>query len=499
MKKVLSTVTVLLIAWGAHAELQQVEVGGEVRIRGRFWNDNYSNGIGGPATPRYVGSSFFTRPLGARGLNSRFDFDDAGQDLAYVEHRTRLNVKADFTDDVTAFVELESFDLWGTDFRSDFITGLDTAGGDTVALYQSYIETRNTFGLPLRARIGRQEMKLGKGWLVDDITTAIIGRSYDGIRLTYDVSEFEVDAWWSKLVETVAGDEDLDFYGIYGTYKGLEQVKLSAYWMLVRDGDEPVDTTLSPLGEWYEDLLGYDDYDPSYLHTVGTRIWGNIGAFDFDWELAYQFGNVDNVGGTFTPILYGDTDANADNFATDLELGYSLDMNWSPRIYVGGAFFEGEDDRDFEFGDLLFAGESRSSVSFNRMFPGAPYSLTLGINQDLSNFWQLRAGVSAKPTDKITLAFKVAYFEIDEPFETPVLFFYPAWTEENSEELGWTTFLMGKYQYSQDLSLALVWEHLFVGDGLEEGNFFARNGLEFVGGTDDDDADYVHFDLQLKF
>lgn len=499
MKLFWSTVILTGMCCGAVAELQSVQVGGEVRIRGRFWNDNYSNAIGGPATPRYVGHAFGNRPLGPFGLNSRFDFDSRGNDLAFFEQRTRLNINADFTDDVSAWIEFESFDIWGSDFRSNFITGVDGRNADSVHLYQSYIETRNIVGFPVRARIGRQEMKLGKGWLVDDIATAIIGQSFDGIRLTYAGSDFEVDGWWSKLSETLAGDDDIDFYGVYGTYSGLEALNLSAYWMLIRDGEEASDTALGPVDEWIESWRGLDDYGPSYLNTVGVRLWGGAGNVDYDWELAYQFGEADNVGALFAPVTYGDTNANFDNFATDLELGYTLDRKWQPRIYLGGAFFEGEDNRAFTFGDWLFPGEGRASVSFNRLFPGKPYSLILGINQELSNFWQVRAGFSAKPTEKITLGLKVAYFETDEAFETPVLFFYPAWTRENDTELGWTTFLMAKYQYNADLSLTVVWEHLFVGDGLEEGQFFARNGLEFVAGTDDDDADYLHLDLQLKF
>jgi hypothetical protein len=45
----------------------------------------------------------------------------------------------------------------------------------------------------------------------------------------------------------------------------------------------------------------------------------------------------------------------------------------------------------------------------------------------------------------------------------------------------------------------LGWEHLFTGEGLEEGNYIARNGLQLVRGSDGDDADYVHFDLGIKF
>jgi hypothetical protein len=34
---------------------------------------------------------------------------------------------------------------------------------------------------------------------------------------------------------------------------------------------------------------------------------------------------------------------------------------------------------------------------------------------------------------------------------------------------------------------------------LADGNYFARNGLELVAGTDDADADYLHFDVQIRF
>lgn len=500
-RQIFMTTLAIGLAASAQAELQSVEVGGEIRIRGRFWNDNYSNAVGGPATPRYIGHNFSSRPLGPFGLNSRFDFDDRNEDLAYVEHRTRLNVSANFTEDVRSFVEFESFDIWGTDFRSNYITGADGSGAADINLYQAYIETRNTFGYPVRVRLGRQEMKLGKGWLVDDIATAIIGRSFDGIRLSFQRDGWDIDGWWYKLSESFAGDDDIDFYGIYGTYSGLESLNVSGYWMFVRDGTTANDTTLGTAGEWIEDRIGVDEYEPTQLHTVGARLFGVTGALDYDWELAYQFGEADNVGALFVPVLYGDNDAEFDALASDLTLGYTLDMAWQPRIYVGGAFFEGEDDRDFQFGDRLLHGlvDTRSSISFNRLFSNNVYSLLLDINQELSNFWQWRAGVNVKPAEKITGGFRVAYFEIDEPFDTPVIPFIAPWTRENDESLGWTTFLFAKYQYSADLSVAVVWEHLFTDDGLEEGNFFARNGLEFVGGTDGDDADYLHFDMRIKF
>ena len=173
------------------------------------------------------------RPIGPFGLVSRYDWDDRDNDLDFVEQRTRLNVKADFTNEVKAFIELESYDIWGEDFRSNYITGADNRAvtANDVEVYQAYIETDETFGLPLRLRIGRQEMKMGKGWLVDDITTAIIGSSFDGIGATYSTDTLDVDAWFSKLNETGASEEDgdIDFYGIYATCKAVDWLNASVY------------------------------------------------------------------------------------------------------------------------------------------------------------------------------------------------------------------------------------------------------------------------------
>ena len=79
----------------AFAELQNVQVGGSLRIRGNWFS----------------------------GGSETFD-NDLQNDALYVEQRTMVNVNADFTDDVHAFIELDSYDIFGDGFR-----GLDTASG----------------------------------------------------------------------------------------------------------------------------------------------------------------------------------------------------------------------------------------------------------------------------------------------------------------------------------------------------------------------------------
>ena len=84
----------------AFAELQNVEVGGKLRIRGNM-----------------------------------FSLED--NDASFVEQRTMLNVKADFTNEVSAFIELDSYDIWGEDFRSNYLTGAGYPDTDS-ALYTRY-------------------------------------------------------------------------------------------------------------------------------------------------------------------------------------------------------------------------------------------------------------------------------------------------------------------------------------------------------------------------
>lgn len=524
MRKLFCLALVLGLMGSAYAELQNVVVGGEIRIRGRFWNNSWAS------TP-FARTTLFDvaqRPIGPFGMTSRHDWDERFHDLKFVEQRTVLNVCADFTDSVSAFIEFEDYARWGEDFRSNYVTGVDMRANtaDDVELLQAYINVDKFFGQPLRVRIGRQKIRMGKAWLVGSMAAPTRHHSYDAVRLTYTPGDFTVDAWWAKLAEMspIEQDGDVDFYGVYGTYSGIEQVSLSAYWTLVRDAGRNALTGGWPPREWAEDLFGVDQYDVTNIHTVGIRLFGGWNALDYDLEVAYQFGEADSIGFTFPQGgilgMYGDSGAEYDHWASDLEIGYTLDVAWQPRFYIGGAYFQGEDKRDLTFAEWINPFDrADASVSFNRLFSAVWYSSLLDIvggASCLTNFWQARAGVTAHPLEAVDTGLSVAYYEVDEPFDWPAYWTLPnignavphrwailpiiaPWTEKADDEIGWITHLWVKYQYSADLWFKVGWEHLFTGDGLADGNFTNRNGLELNGGTDDDDADYFYFDTMIKF
>ncbi len=503
----------------AQAELQNIVVGGEIRLRARYWHNVYDDTLPGGVSLDRVPDFFLPRrPIGPFGTRTRYSFDERVTDKELVEQKTRLDFNADFTNNVNATVILESFDIWGEDFRSDYVTGADFRAqtSNDVEVTQSFIDVENLFDMPLTLRIGRQPLAIDKRWLVSDYIAATLSISFDGVRLMYHGDLWEIDAWATKLAEGGVGEQDgdVDFYGAHATFKPADWLNVTAYYFLVRDGRSLNDTDSSAPVEWFEDFFGRDNYDPSYLHTVGTRLTGKALGWDYDLEAAYQFGEMDAVGVGFVPngFTYGDDSARTDAWGMDFEVGHTFEnVFMKPRIKVGGAWMSGEDNRDVTFGDWLNPiDRPDSSISFNRLFSGTVYSWTLDVGQDMSNFKQLRIGAETQLTEAVTASLLVSHFWVDEPFEMPSMWqigrfripLAPAlsfFSEEGSDDIGTTVLLWLRYSYSEDFYIALGVEHLFAGEALEDGSFLHRNALEFTGGINGDDGTYIVIDSGLKF
>jgi hypothetical protein len=341
--------------------------------------------------------------------------------------------------------------------------------------------------------------------------------SFDGIRLTYTFESGTVDAFATKLAERSPFEEDgdVDFYGLYGTWRANDALSLDAYWLWLRDARALNDTNLDLLSEWIEDAIGLDDYSVTNLHTVGLWASGVCQGFDYNAQVAYQFGDADAIGVLFSPFAYGDNGAEFDEWAADVEVGYTFEvMGWRPRVFLGGAYFGGEDNRDISFWEWLnpLAPWIRpeSSVSFNRLFSNTVYSCLFDEMAELTNFVTARVGIEARPTECLETGLDLAYFRALETFDQPLHFWlwrfrvpilprFSFLTDESDADLGWQLGLWMKYHYTDDLAFELGWQHLFTGDGLKDGNFTDLNGLLFNGGTDDQDADYFYIETALTF
>ena len=433
----------LCIGGMAYAELQNVEVGGNLRIRGNF-----------------------------------YDFDSGGE-MSFVEQRTRLNVKADFTDDVSAFIEFDYYNNWGEDFRSLYLTGADFrgGGGNDVDLYQGYIEARNMWDTPISMRVGRQELAFGSQWLVgvNDKSSLFTGLSFDALRLTYATDVVTIDAVAAKLAESLGdfGDDDVDLYGVYASYLGIEDVTLDAYWWFVRD-DQGVAAG----------LLNGGDVD---LHTLGLRGAGVIGAFDFELEAAYQIGDVDGVPSA-CPVGFGEADVDYDEFGINAVLGYTFDATWQPRVFAGFAYLGGGDSDDS-------CWSNDRDMPFNRLFSNTNYCEFLDMQQNLSNMLVYRLGVQVAPTERLTLMLAAAYLMSDE--EAPDRGWW-LWKDDSEEELALGIGLSGAYHYSEDLVMRAGYCTCWADEGFET-NAGTLNGLAPWGGDEDDNCHYAFVETEICF
>ncbi len=401
------------------ADLQNVQVGGALRIRGNFI---------------YEGDQFDTH------VNSRH----------FVEERTRLNVKADFADNISAFVEFDDYEVWGQDFRSNYVTGIDGRANtsDDVELYQAYIEAKEMWGTALKARIGRQELKFGNGWLVgpNDAPAQpyFYGLSFDALRLTYATDQFSVDAFASKLAENspLQEDGDIDFYGVYGSYLGVENMNFDAYWFLVRDA---------------ANFAGSQD-----THTFGLRGAGKVDAFDFEADGAYQLVNRDGI-------------SDSDAWGGNLEVGYTFDMCTTPRLYIGTAYYQGAEGDD---------------LAFNRLFASKRYGLVLDNMSYLSNMWVVRGGLTANVTESLKIMGTAGYVQSDEARKISP-------TQNSRKALGLEADVRAEYAYSKDLTFGCGYAHVFMFDGIKDGNYLADNGTAISQLSDG--MDYLFFETKLAF
>jgi hypothetical protein len=263
--------------------------------------------------------------------------------------------------------------------------------------------------------------------------------------------------------------------------------------------------------EWFEDLFGYDDYDPTNLHTAGLRFAGEAAGFDYQIEAAYQWGDASAVGSLFAPILYGDDSADFGNWGGHFDVGYTFDVNWQPHVYIAADYYGGEDNRDVNFFDRFrIFKKGDASVSFNRLFSSWEAEWFFD-GSYLSNAWIGKAGVSATPLEAVEVGLDVLYLETLDAFDAPVSWkvgpFYipiaqnlPCWTTESDTDLGWETILWATYAYSEDLSFEVGWNHLFTGDALKRGAYSDANGLGNLQSLGDpDDADYVWWGATLSF
>ena len=267
--KGLAFVLVFVIGTAAYAEVQNVKVSGELRLRA-YQTDNVA------------------------------DLDDDGDDnYGWLENRAILEVEADLTDNTLVLVEIAGEGDWGTDYD-----------GYDVGVDQAFVQMSEAFYSPLTLKLGRQYFNLGNGWLFSDAERAF---NHDLALATLDYYPWVVTGAYGKVVETAELDDDWDEYIANVSYSA-ESWNAEAYVIALVDESAANDQPLS-LGV-RGDVTPVDALDAWGEFTYQL---GESGAADYD-ALAFELGLTYVLNVAWEPALSvryifasGDEAGTADN------------------------------------------------------------------------------------------------------------------------------------------------------------------------------------------
>lgn len=241
---------------------------------------------------------------------------------------------------------------------------------DHADFQQGFIDFPTPFtGRPVTFRLGRQELQYGAQRLISPLDWGNLRRTFEGAKVFANLSDWRLDAFAVRPVlndgrNLNEGDENVDFYGFYSTYKGSGAVKADFYSLLLKN-DNPAPNSNAVTGR-------------RTLYTVGTRLWGKGQGWDWETELASQFG-------TFA----GDR---VRAWMATAGTGYTFaDTAWKPRLGVLYDYASGDKDPT-----------DGTHGTFNQLFPLGHAHLGYLDRVGRSNIHGIKAQLKVKPSKKIT-------------------------------------------------------------------------------------------------
>jgi hypothetical protein len=281
-------------------------------------------------------------------------------------------------------------------------------------------------------------------------------RTFDGIKLFADLPDWRLDAF---AVRPVVNDrrnlddenENIDFYGFYSTLKGTEALATDFYFLLLKDNNLVANSN-GKTGR-------------RTLYTLGNRLYGKRGSWDYETEAAAQFG-------TFAGDRVRAWMATAGG-------GYTFaDAIWKPRI---GLLY------DYASGDRNPSDGTHST--FNQHFPLGHAWLGYLDRVGRSNIHAIKAQLKVKPSNKVTAWADFHTFFADQDRDS----LYSAGgsklrtpTSSGSHRIGHELDLTMKYAIDKHTTALAGWAHMFPG------GFIRRTGTG-------DSPDLLYAQIEYKF
>ncbi|MFN0135743.1 MAG: alginate export family protein [Phycisphaerae bacterium] len=319
--------------------------------------------------------------------------------------------------------------------------------------------------VPLTLRVGRHEMNYGRGRLIAGGDWSNTTRVFDGVKIFWVGENWDLDVWWTQPVTRTPrsadmGENDQDFYGVYGSYKGLTNHRIDAYVLAFTDNGDVTNANLR-----------VGDIGDLAVYTAGSRFGGRLplGAdvWDYDTEFAGQWGKFS-----------ADT---IQAFMWSLDTGYTFERAaMKPRLGVGLDYASG--DRN-PFDDI--------HQTFSPLF-GNNHSYFGWIDQfTRKNIWAANTSLKLRPIKNVEATAVWHMFWLDKNEDA-----YYGFTGSPSRrtpngggtgmELGNELDILLSWRIDAHTQLLLGYSHLFTGEYLER-----------TGRSEDTDLIYLQYRIQF--
>lgn len=350
---------------------------------------------------------------------------------------------------------------------------------DVIDLNQAYFVLGNAKEFPITAKVGRQELSYGDERLVGAFDWNNIGRVFDAVKLRYENDTLWVDAFTSRVVLANDGvfnvDNDYDWFsGLYASTRTIIPKQETQLYFLARNTSpqSPTATTGSPQagGPTARDI-----------YTTGLRfksLPGQFGGWDYDAELAGQFGSF------YSTTLTNDLDHLA--FAAHAAGGYTWkDTSWSPRLGLEYNYASGDNSpTDGDHG------------TFENLFPTNHKFYGYMDFVSWQNIHNVRFTSAVKPVKGLTVTLDYHLFWLAETSD----YFYAVngsarttggygITPNNGSFAGSEIDLVATYVFKNWLNVQAGYGHFFRGD-------YVKESLTASGSQD---ANWFYGQLTLNF
>ncbi len=320
-----------------------------------------------------------------------------------LRNRTSIHLTAEMENHISGFIKItnqnygegitrQKVDQWEEDNKSN-----------KIFMDNVYININKIFELPINLRFGRQNLVYGSGFVLFDGQSQFASTSayFDGIKLTYDISEkVTVDLLYFKDEENSLdnkSNDDITLSGLYMSNK-IQVLGDNQHFYLLNRNDENLNKNIFMCGLRFTNQFDF--------------------GLDYSLEGAWQTGD-------FSDSLKQNA------LGSKMELGYKLNKVFAqPRFFIGYVYLSGDKNGSSDkneawdvfyggwpqFGDIL-AWKFINLGTINNISqydPNYNCGSSTGGEVVYSNFKMLTLGIHTIPFEKFSTKFSLSQIYINQ-------------------------------------------------------------------------------------